>query len=91
MHHNLCVCTVSIDLAVMWGLHNSTLDESKVILTMEQRNKGEKKSQPQKKECADAFKCLCVKPQALLWLWEANVKPITYFSNACVIRGTLKL
>lgn len=61
---------------------------------MKNRNKKEnKKSQPQKEEeeeCADAFKCLCVKPQAFLWLWEANVKPITYFSNACAIRGTLK-
>lgn len=43
MHHNLCACTVSIELAVIWRLHNSALDESKVILTMEQRNKGEKK------------------------------------------------
>lgn len=30
-----------------------------------------------------------MKPQALLWLWEANVKPMAYLPNACVIRGTL--
>lgn len=49
MHHNLCVCMVSIDLAVIWRLHNSTLDESRVILTMKQRNKGEKKANLKKR------------------------------------------
>lgn len=47
-----------------------------------QKNKTEKKSTSRKKECANAYKSLCVKPQALLWLWEANVKPMAYLLNA---------
>lgn len=42
----------------------------------EVQQRGKKKSTSRKKECADAFKCPCVKPQALLWLWEASKKPV---------------
>lgn len=86
---SFCTCG-QYNLAVTCSRQNSASDESKVILTVENRNKKKanlkEKKRKGEEECADAFKCLCAKPQALLWLWEANVKPITYFSNACAIR-----